>query len=117
MKPGKQRKRIEELPKNKRRKQVSARLSKELSSKYKRRNFPLRKGDKVKILRGKHKNKEAKVQKISLKDYKAFLEGITIKKKDGTEKPLPISPSNLQIIELDLSDKKRVEALERKIKG
>ncbi len=117
MKPGKQRKKIEELPKHARRKQMSARLSKELSEKYKRRNFRIRKGDRVRIMRGKHKGKEAKVTKVLLKDYKVLLEGITYKKKDGTEKQVPISPSNLMIIELDLSDKRRVEALERKIKG
>ena len=117
MKPGKQRKKVEELPKHARHKQMSVHLSKELTEKYNKRNFPIRKGDKVKVVRGKQKGKEAKVMKVLLKKYKVLLEGVTFKKKDGTEEMLPVSPSNLVLTELDLTDKRRADALQRTVKG
>ncbi|MEM1535155.1 MAG: 50S ribosomal protein L24 [Candidatus Pacearchaeota archaeon] len=116
-KPGKQRKYRYNAPLHIRHKLISANLSKELRKKYQRRSFPLRKGDIVKIMRGKFKGKQAKVERVDLKNLKVYLEGIAQIKQSGVKTPLPFDPSNLQIIELDLSDKKRVSALERKIKS
>lgn len=113
--PRKQRKFIYNAEHHLRRKMVSAHLSKELRDKYQRRSFPVRKGDEVQIMRGKFKGKKGKVVKVDYKKYRIYIEGITIKKADGTERLFPIHPSNTMIINLDLSDKKRVEALEKKL--
>ena len=113
--PRKQRKFLYNAPLHVRRKIMSAHLSKELREKYKRRSFPLRKGDEVLIMRGKFRGKKGKIVKVDYKKYKVYVEGITIKKADGTERLFPIHPSKVMIVNLDLSDKKRVEALERKI--
>ncbi|MEM2932729.1 MAG: 50S ribosomal protein L24 [Candidatus Pacearchaeota archaeon] len=115
-KPRKQRKYQHKAPLHLRHKLVSANLSKELRKKYKRRSFPLRKGDLVKIMKGKFKNTQAKVEKVDLKKLKVYLEGVNVIKQSGIKAPLPISSSNLQIIELNLDDKERIKALERKIK-
>ena len=42
-----------------------------------------------------------------MKTQKIFIEAIQIKKKDGSKTNVPIKPSNLQIIELNLDDRKR----------
>ncbi|MEO2154950.1 MAG: 50S ribosomal protein L24 [Nanoarchaeota archaeon] len=109
----KQRKYIYNAPLHVRRKLMSAHLSKELREKYKRRSFPVRKGDKVKIMRGNFKGLEGKIVKVDYKNYRVYVEGATMKRNDGKTAFYPIHPSNLMIIELDLSDKAREEALKR----
>ena len=42
-----------------------------------------------------------------------FIEGIIRKKTDGTEKAVPIKPSNLMILELDSSDTKRIKKIKQ----
>ncbi|MFA5302953.1 MAG: 50S ribosomal protein L24 [Candidatus Nanoarchaeia archaeon] len=108
IKPKKQRKYLANAPLHTRRTIMSANLSKELRKDVNKRNIPVRKGDKVKIMRGRFKEKTAKVEKVLRKDYKLILEGIMIEKKDGTKVKFPIHYSNVQIIELDLADKKRI---------
>jgi large subunit ribosomal protein L24 len=112
----KQRKFLHQAPLHLRRKMISAHLSKELREKYKRRSLPLRKGDEVEIMRGEFKGKKGKISRVDLKNYKVYIEGITKRKTTGAEFQVPIHPSNLRITNLNLDDKKRVEAVERKIK-
>ncbi len=93
---------------------VSANLSKELKEKYGRRNFGVRTGDKVKIMRGQFRKQIGKVEKMNIKEEKVYIQGIENIKKDGSKAFYPIHPSNLQIIELNLGDKKRKKSLETK---
>ena len=115
-KPRKQRKYVYHAPLHVRRKFLSAHLSKELREKYKRRSFPVRKGDEVEIMRGEFKRKTGKVIRVDPKKIKVFIEGIKRKKVDGSEVQVPIHPSNLRIINLNLEDKERLKALMRKVK-
>jgi large subunit ribosomal protein L24 len=74
----------------------------------------LKKGDRVKVLRGQFAKKEGKVEKINLKQEKVFVTGIEIIKKDGGKLPFALLPAKLMILELDLGDKLRKEKLESK---
>ncbi len=112
-KPSKVRKRFFNAPLHQRHKMLAAHLSPELRALYKRRSFPVRTGDVVRIMRGDFKGLEGKVVDVDIKRMRVFVEKATIKKRDGTEVYYPIHPSNLMIIELDLSDPKRKEALLR----
>ena len=112
----KQRKYRYKAPLHIRHKFVAANLSKELRKRYYRRNLPLRKGDAVKIMRGSFKKKTGKISNVNLRNLKVFIEGIQQSKRDGTKVNVPFEPSNLQIIELNLEDKKRMEIIERKTK-
>jgi len=109
----KQRKYLANAPINIRRELLSANLSKELRKKYVRRSFPLRKGDNVKVLRGKFKGKTGKINVINLKKLKVAVEGVQLTKKDGTKTNVMLHPSKLQIIELNLEDKKRVSSIKK----
>ena len=93
-KPRKQRKFLHQAPLHLRRKLMAAHLSKELREKYKTRSLPVRKGDEVEVMRGKFKGKKGKIMKVDLKKYKVYIEGITIRRTDGTERLAPIHPSN-----------------------
>jgi large subunit ribosomal protein L24 len=93
---------------------MSANLTKDLRTKYGRRNVPVRKTDVVKVMRGKFKKKTGKVSIVNLKKLKVAIEGLQIQKKDGTKVNVYFDPSNIQIIELNLDDKERTKSLERK---
>ncbi len=85
---------------HKRKKLLRSRLSKELSKKFKLRTVTIRKGDKVKIVRGRFKGKSGTVSKTSIKKAVVFIEGVVGKKQNGTEFLFPIKASNLVVIEL-----------------
>jgi len=89
-------------------------LSKELREKHGSRNTPVRSGDKVKVLCGKFKGKEGKVEGINLKQGKVTITGLEHIKKDGNKVAAAFEPSNLMIVVLDLSDKKRKIKAKRK---
>ena len=93
---------------------VTANLSKELRKKYGRRNFGIRKNDRVKIMNGEFRKKEGKITGVFLKIGKITIEGIQRKKRDGSKVDIKIEPSNVQIIELDTNDKKRTDLLKNK---
>jgi len=111
--PRKQRKYIFNAPLHTRRKFVNSNLSKELRKRYGKRSLPLRKGDLVKIMRGKFRGKKGKVISVKLKTQKIEIEGIQVKKQDGSKVNLPLKSSNLQIVELNLGDKKRNKTLKK----
>ena len=78
------------------------------------RAIPVRKGDRVLIVRGEGKGTSAsKVAKIDRKARKVYIEGYTYFKSDGTELQRPIDASNLVIINPDWSDIRRRKLLNR----
>ncbi len=115
-KPSKQRKRLFQAPLHRRGKIMSVNLSPELREKYERRSFPIRVGDKVRIMRGDNRGVEGKVTRVDRKDYRVYIENVVRENQRGEKVPIPIHYSNLMIIELDLSDPRRREKLESKLK-
>jgi large subunit ribosomal protein L24 len=105
--PRKQRKFIAKAPLHIKRKMLSIRLSKDLIKKHEQKNIVARKGDIVKIMKGNFKKKQGKITEIKLKTSKIYVEGIQVKKMDGSKANVPLKAPNLQIIELNLNDKKR----------
>ena len=108
-KPRKQIKYLANAPLNLRKRFMSANLSKELRKKYGKRNIPLRKGDTVKVMRGKFKKKIGKIITVYTKKMKVEIENMQIKKQDGSKANIKFNPSILQVTELNLEDKKRNE--------
>ncbi len=112
-KPRKQRKELYQAPLHKKHKLLAAHLSKELREKWKRRSLPVRKGDEVKVMRGKFKGTVGKVSKVDVKKLKVYIENVKRKKVSGEEVYVPIHPSNLLIINPVMDDPKRKKAIER----
>ena len=110
----KQRKYLANAPVHLKRKIMAANLSKELRKKYGKRSFPVRKGDEVKIMFGANNGKKGKISEIKIDKGRVAIEGIQNKKKDGTKINVWFHASNLQIQDLNLNDKKRIEELNRK---
>lgn len=112
--PRKQRKYRVSAPLHIKQKLIHVHLSKGLREKYGKRNIGLRKGDKVRIIIGKFRKHEGKVDGIDLKKTRVFVNGIEITKRDGTKKLLALHPSNLMVTELNTEDKLRQKILVRK---
>ncbi len=89
-------------------------LSKDLRKKFGKRNISLRKGDKVKVMKGRFSKHEGKVEKVDIRRSRIFIAGIEIPKKDGTKRMLALHPSNLMLIDINTDDKFRQKLLERK---
>lgn len=107
--PRKQRKYLAKAPLHIRKNFVTVNLSKELREKQGKRNEQVKKGDTVRIMRGKYKGKRGKVLSVNLKDSRLTVEGIQVKKQDGSNVNVKMRPSNLQITELGERVKKSAE--------
>ncbi len=112
--PRKQRKYNYNAPLHIARKMMSVRLSKDLKTKYNKRNIPVRRNDKVKVIKGQFKGKTGVVSEVDIKHRKVYVDGAHTLKRDGNKLPYGIYPSNLMIVELNMEDKLRKEVLERK---
>ena len=111
--PRKQRKYRHKAPLHVRQKFVSAHLSEVLRGRFEKRSLPLRKGDEVKVMRGEDKGFKGKIERIDLKNSKVYVEGLNVKKVDGSEVLRPVEPSNLLITETKMEDKRRQNIIER----
>lgn len=98
--PRKQRKYLAKAPLHIRKNFLKVNLSKELREKQGKRNMQVKQGDTVRVMRGKFKGKKGKVQSVNLKDSRLTVEGIQVKKQDGSNANVKMRPSNLQITEL-----------------
>jgi len=105
-KPKKQNKYRANAPLHLKRKMLHVQLSKELRKKHGMRNITIVKGDTVKVMKGKFKKKQGKVTEVNTKRLRIFVEGVQVKKQDGSKANVFLRPANLQIIELNF-DKKR----------
>ena len=112
--PRKQRKRLYNAPAHLRHKLMAAPLAPELISSKGVKTLPVRKGDTVRIVRGDHAGFEGKVNRVDLKEYRIFLEGLTREKVDGTNIFLSVHPSKVIIKNLKLDDKWRKAIVEYK---
>lgn len=110
----KQRKYRLNAPLHIRKKFLSVKLSKELKVKYSKKNTLVKKGDKVKILKGNFKKQTGKIIRVNPKNSTVFIENIQNIRKDGTKNFYPVQASSLMLLELNLEDRQRKKSLERK---
>jgi len=111
--PRKQRKFRHNAPMHVRQKFVSAHLSEISRRRFGKRSLQLRKGDEVKVMRGQDRGFKGKVERIDLKTAKVYIDGLNVKKVDGSEILKPVEPSNLLIVEPKMEDKRRQAIVER----
>lgn len=100
-------------PSHERRVIMSAPLSKRLRQKYGIRSLPIRKNDEVVIKRGRYKTQQQSMRVTDVKrsQYVINLEKLSRDKSNGTQVPLNIHPSNVEITKLYLNgDRQRLIA-------
>ncbi len=111
--PRKQRKRVYDAKLHQRHKFLHATLSKELREKYGKRAIRVRKGDKVKVMRGNYAGHTGKVLEVDMKKLVIYVDGVTVKKANGEEVAKPVHPSNVMIVEIGEEDAVREKILKR----
>ena len=118
--PRKQRLARYTAPYHRRHREMSSPIDKGLRERQLSRGFmypramPVKRGDRVMIVRGEGKSKSATaVSLVDRKARKVYVEGFTYFKSDGTELQRPIDASNLVIINPDWSDIRRRKILNR----
>lgn len=112
-KPRKQRKFVRFAPLHIRRKLIASHLSDELRKQYGVRSLPVRKGDEVAVMRGKFRKRAGKIARIDTEKYRVYVEGVVVKRTDGTERQAGLHASNLLVTRLNLDDKKRAASIEK----
>jgi ribosomal protein uL24 len=94
-------------PNHIRRKFMSTLLDKSLRKDENRRNIEVRKGDEVKVMNGKFKGRQGKVNIVDISNTRVQIEGVQRTKAGGDKIETWFHPSNIKIISLDKSDKRR----------
>ncbi len=94
-------------PNHIKRKLMGACLDKKLRERYGMRSIEVRKGDEVKIMRGKFAKKQGKVGGVDVKHTRIQIDGVQRTKKGGEKVETWFHPSNVKIIVLDESDNRR----------
>ncbi|MFW9793166.1 MAG: 50S ribosomal protein L24 [Candidatus Thorarchaeota archaeon] len=112
--PRKQRRRVRNAALHEKRSLLKCRLDEFLQEEYGLRSLVVKKGDVVKIMRGQFRDTEGKVTQVSYKTARIFLDSATITKADGKEAPIPIHPSNLMLVKLELDDERK-QLIENKV--
>lgn len=111
--PGKQRKRQANRDLHQKKRNLQAHLAEDLLIRYDRRSLTVREDDTVEIMRGSYAGEEGTVMEVDTDRGMVAVEGVVIEKADGTKTPKWIDPSNVRIIDLDLSDRRRRDRLGR----
>ncbi len=111
--PRKQRKYRLNAPLHIRRRFLAANMTSALRDRFGKRSMVVRKGDDVVVMRGSFRGKHGLVEKVDINRERVHVEGIKVKKVDGSEVSRPLTPSNLQITKLTIEDKERQKVLER----
>ena len=105
--PRKQRRRIRNAAIHERKHMLKCRLDEFIQEEYGLRSLVIKKGDLVRIMRGQFRDTEGKVTNVSYKKGVVYLDNATITKADGKETSVPIHPSNLMIVKLELDDERK----------
>jgi large subunit ribosomal protein L26e len=95
------------------RKLMSCHLVKSLRDQYKLRSLPIKRGDEVKILKGKAKGKSGKVVQVYRKKNIIYVDKVNREKQNGQTVFLPIKPSYC-VIEKLLINKDRTKTIEKR---
>ncbi|TET09046.1 MAG: 50S ribosomal protein L24 [Candidatus Thorarchaeota archaeon] len=105
--PRKQRRRIRNAANHERKSLLKCRLDEFLQEEYGLRSLVVKKGDLVKVMRGQFRDTEGKVTVVNYKKICVFLENATITKADGKEAAVPVHPSNIMLVKLELDDERK----------
>ena len=112
--PRKQRRRVYNAPMHERKNLMKCRLDEFLQEEYGLRSLVVKTGDLVKIMRGQFRDTEGKVTAVNYKKIRVFTDSATLTKADGKEAAVPIHPSNLLLVKLELDDERK-QLIESKV--
>ena len=109
MKSDTERKRFYNAKNHQKTKRMNVHLSKDLRTKIKKkmRSLTIRRGDRVKVMRGPGKGTEGKVLRSSHAKMKVYVEGLVLRTAKGREILRALQPSNLLLISLEQTKERK----------
>lgn len=109
MKSDTERKRFYNSKNHQKTKRMNVHLSKGLraSIKKKKRSLLVRKGDRVRVMRGPGKGSEGKVLRASHAKMKVYVEGMVLRTAKGREVLQALQPSNLMLVSLEQTKERK----------
>ena len=109
MKPDTERKKRYNAKLHKKKDFLHVHVSKDLRKKLKinTRSLLIHKGDKVKVMRGFARGKAGKVTRVNYIKVKVYVEGVTKRTARGKEVALGIDPSNLLLLETEMTKERQ----------
>ena len=111
--PGKQRRRIYKSPLHSHKNMLKCRLDEFLREEYAMRSMVPKKGDLVRIMRGQFRDTEGKILGVDYGKIRLLVDSATTTKADGKEVQIPIHPSNVLLVKLEMDDDRK-KSIERK---
>ncbi|MHA2212322.1 MAG: 50S ribosomal protein L24, partial [Candidatus Thorarchaeota archaeon] len=105
--PRKQRRSLHKSPIHKHKSMLRCRLDEFLREEYGLRNVVIKKGDLVRVMRGQFRDTEGKVVKVDYQKVRVYLDHASTTKADGKEAAVPLHPSNLMLVKLELDDERK----------
>ncbi|MBD3404886.1 MAG: 50S ribosomal protein L24 [Candidatus Lokiarchaeota archaeon] len=105
--PRKQRRFLHKSSIHEHKKLLRCRLDEFLREEYGMRSLTVKKGDLVRVMRGQFRETEGKIVRIDYSKALVYLDNATTTKADGKEVQIPIHPSNLMLVKLELDDDRR----------
>ena len=111
--PRKQRKYVANAPNHLKRKFMGAMLDKSLRAKHGFRSIEVRKGDEVKVMRGKFRGRRGKVGTVEVGRTRIAIDGVQRTKKGGDKINVWFHPSNVKIMVLNLDDVRRLKRVKK----
>jgi large subunit ribosomal protein L24 len=112
--PRKQRRIVHEAPLHANKRRLKCHLDEFLQEEYGLRALVVKTGDLVRILRGQFRDTEGKVIRVDYADARVYLDSASITKSDGKEVNVPVHPSNLMLVKLELDDERK-KIIEKKV--
>ncbi|MFW9955322.1 MAG: 50S ribosomal protein L24 [Candidatus Thorarchaeota archaeon] len=105
--PRKQRNLIHKSPLHTHKSMLKCRLDEFLREEYPVRSLVPKKGDLVRIMRGQFRDTEGKITRVDYTKIRVFVDSATTTKSDGKEALIPVHPSNLLLVKLELDDERK----------
>ena len=112
--PRKQRKQIYKSPLHANKRRLKCRLDEFQQEEYGLRSLVIKKGDLVRVMRGQFRDTEGKIIGVSYSKMRVYIESATTTKADGKEVNIPLHPSNLLIVKLEIDDERK-SLIEKKV--
>jgi len=115
--PRKQRRFVRNSPQHVHRRMLRCKLDDTLREEYGLRSLNVKKGDLVRIMRGQFRDTEGKILAVDYRTIRVYVDGASTTKSDGKEAKVPVHPSSLMLVKLELNDerRKRIQARAAKI--
>jgi large subunit ribosomal protein L24 len=114
--PRKQRRLLRNSPIHSKKRRLRCRLDDFLREEYGLSRIVPKRGDLARIMRGEYRDTEGKVIRVDYSKMRIYLDSASTTKADGKETQVPIHPSYLLLVKLELDDDRKRLLEEKAVK-